>query len=461
MCSSDDRSIDCLDDDDDDDYDVPPAFRLDLSDVARLSSVVETEAWTTGDNARDNDNDNYDDDDYDVPPAFCVGSSDVTRLSDAFTTDGQDTNNDDDDEDDNYDVPPAFRLDLRNVEGRPSSFVDADLCDANSRDDDDNNYDVLPNCPTTHKVGCRSHTRSSDVDELYDYLTTKTFPDDDELNDYIATHSDDERRQLHGDARQTAANNQRIAADSSKPGDNELYDYPPPRRTSSNSWVIGSNEAGDRPSSATSVLDRQLSADDDLYDLVPHHPALFSNQLTTHKCSSPHSVVAAVESADENRYDLVATTKDSTKTVCLNTGHPCPPNVISEPSGASTDHTCDDFRVNRRKQSTSSQSSDDDHYDVLPCGLLDALSVRKTSVATTRSAQPLDVVLLTSCSTLPRSLPDRLNVDCSSMPCSDAVGYSVDTVSPSTSEQPQSSCATFAENRPLSGGMLTTVAYDA
>ena len=293
MYSSDDQSIDCVDDDDDDDYDVPPAFRLDLSDIARLSSVVETDACPT--------TDGYD----------------------ARNTDSQSGGDDDDD----YDVPPAFRLDLNDVV-RPSSAIETesrtteDACDANSGDQDDGNYDVLPSTlrPATLEAGCPS-PMNHDVDDLYDYLTTKNEaqlaspaltnkeqydfitannasesdnaaqrvekvdPDiDDGLYDYVGTHGDAERQpgepSFGGDK-------ERVGTDDATACVDELYDYPP-FSCSHEATTDEADSGGNCSDADSSVLvpainkrkqSSSSSSSDDHYDMLPRR----SDQLSVRK----------------------------------------------------------------------------------------------------------------------------------------------------------------------------------
>jgi len=500
--SSDDQSQDGVDDDDDeDDYDVPPAFCLDLSNVAGLSPAVGNSAWTTADkqNARSNDDDD-DDDDYDVPPAFRRDSSDVARLSslvesDAWPTDGHDNrdtydDDDDDDDDDDYDVPPAFRLDLSDVR-QLSSCVEADACDTNSHDDDDN-YDVLPNTlrPTTPDFRRRS-SLNHDVDECYDYLTTKPdltaplspdtelydfiaprddgwsddvaqktstiVPDiDDDLYDYIGADNDAERQLIGGDKDGSAVGNFEV----STACDDELYDYPPLHENPESVEAAGrvAEGSGNCLSSAENVLERKTSTSDEHYDVVPIRRASSSDQLPVRRRSVSEEVCAKVADeatgVDRNNFIATKSARSGTGSVRL--------AVDPEAAGTSKDSSDDDSRgppsaVHKRQQSSSPL---DEHYDILPCRAA-TLSARKpcdsTDAAASHNNPPRPP---TSSSTLPSSLPGqpcRQNLNRTTEQTVDTTGHSA--VKPFTSGQSHFS-PTSPNNKPSPDSTLTTVSLN-
>ena len=287
----------------------------------------------------DQNTDDDDDDDYDVPPAFRMDFNHVARLSSVGETgrctttvgyDADDTNNrddDDDDNDDDYDVPPAFRLDYRDVETDAWTTTDKHSArNTQNYDDDDDNYDILPNtlCPTTLEAGY-SPPVNQDVDDLYDYLTT-----DSELQSVSAPRS-------------------------SALTDNELYDFIAPKGGSDGGW---SDSVGQRTSNIGPDVDDNIGKYGEAERQLGHLIGGDGERTEV------DNVRKSTASADD-LYDY--------------------PPLRSSPEGTTHDAVSSDNCPSSAAtvlghQLSSSSSSSDDHYDVLPgrpVSSSDQLSVRK------------------------------------------------------------------------------------
>lgn len=407
-------------------------------------------------------------------------------------------------------MPPAFHLELSDV-ARLSLVVDPDdACatdvglvayDRNSRDhDDEDNYDILPNTntlrPTKFEAGGPSPL-NVDVDDLYDYLTTKTeaqlvstprspaladdelydfitpahWPecrwsdgvvqrtstigpdvDDDDMYDYIGTHIDTEQQlkdpSIGGYTEEVVVDNViegRVYTD-------KLHRYP--LFCSSHEDIT--LEAASCRSAA--VLEHQLSSSSwsDHYDVLPGCRASSSDQLLVQECSTSESTsrssALSTDSTDKDCYDFIIP-KDKTGSAFLDTA------VNSEEAGAARDHNEPVTAVNERKQSSSS----DDHYDVLPCRSAtysDQLSVRKSSDAfrdstTSTSASPM------SCSTLSSSLPEQSSDQTQYINCDYKKTVTSSDVTRNTIVTPvildQFYCRRSTENKQSSDSMFTAI----
>jgi len=402
VCSSDNQSEDCVNDDDDD-YDVPPAFRhLDLSDVARLSSVVETDTSNAGDTVGYDINEDDDDDDYDVLPSVIRPFEDGSRPpSDADALDLYD-------DDDNYDVLPAFLPDSGDVARLSTNFESQSTASG-------------PLSPALTDMELYDFIAPKDVSEggWSDDVVQRTSKSDldvenDDMYDYIGVHSD-MKRQL-GD-HLTAGDEKDARIDSGCV--DELYDYPP-IRSSPEAAAHEYDSGGNCRSSVTTVLGRQQSSSSSIehYDVLPNHPASSSDQLPVRTCSvsgstplsSSHAVVS-----DSAVYDFI-TPKHATAGARSDNSISA---LNSEAAGASEQNSaggdCRGPATTVRKHTVSS----DDHYDVFPCSQArssDQLSVRKSSDATTGSTPltsfpPQVAAPPSSCSTSSSSPSDHPQCD--------------------------------------------------
>ena len=379
MYSSDDQSLDGLDDDDDD-YDVPPAFRLDFSNIAGLSSVTETHNSTTEDGRDTNTFDDDDDDgDYDVPPAFRVNSSDVARLSlVGVWTASDDTrdveSHDTDDDDDDYDVLPNTLCPVK-LETITDATTETEL-------------QSLP-CPDIELydfIRCEDVSNGDWLDDVEPHRTSRIDPDvSDDFYDYIGTHTDAERQQA--DPVFSYGDNFREGT-----GTDELYDYPPlcssPKASVSHEVDDGSNWT----SSEATVVKREhrSSLSDDYYDILPiRQPVLSPDQISVRKCST--SSECSVDIVGSVSQDFTTDQDGWSDNGTLR------PVVSSE----MTDQASGDCVAPVTTEPGRTQTSDD-HDDVLPCCPTthsDQLSVRKTTDPTSWTSTAVQTP--TSCSTSP------------------------------------------------------------
>jgi len=453
---------------------VPPAFHLELNDVARLSSVTDACARTDGDTEAHTDDDD-DDDDYDIPPAFRLDPCDAERRSlvvenVTYATDnGYDTRRTNSyDDDDNYDVLPT---DLRPTElefGCPPPLYP----------DDDDIYDYPMTNTESQLASTSLFSQSDELDGGWSgdaaQRTSTIDPDiDDDMYDYIGTYSGTERTV---EDQSIGGGNQMV--DKFLEGTtcvDDFYDYVPCR---SSAAAIITHEA-DLSGNCCMVLQHERSSssssDDDHYDVLPSDLASSLSQLSLRKSTvsestTRSSAVTLDSTTDEDCYDLT-TSKHGTSNTASYTAPLCL-SANSDAAGSpkdNGDYICSEPMIAINKVSQSSSSSDD-HYDVLPCHTAtssEQLSVRKSwdtfaasTTSTGTSLQP--VVPPTSRSTLSPSLPGQSSGQYITGDSRQAVntysnvtGHTV--VTPVMCDPLHRRPTNLAENKPSTSGKLTTM----